>query len=133
MIPRPPRSTRTDTLFPYTTLFRSSLFADQLLNNRVLVFGRRLEGAVEGGFRIVRQDRHVEIAIVVDEEGSVGVDELSEESEDKEGQEDTQRPEAARVGAEVLQPAAVERRDVHAEQQSGRASCRDRGAQSVQT
>src|SRR3546814_10794664 len=24
MIPRPPRSTRTDTLFPYTTLFRSS-------------------------------------------------------------------------------------------------------------
>src|SRR3546814_7774870 len=26
---RPPRSTRTDTLFPYTTLFRSSL-ADQL-------------------------------------------------------------------------------------------------------
>src|SRR3546814_801562 len=27
MIRRPPRSTRTDTLFPYTTLFRSSLFA----------------------------------------------------------------------------------------------------------
>src|SRR3546814_3724943 len=25
MIPRPPRSTRTDTLFPYTTLFRSGL------------------------------------------------------------------------------------------------------------
>src|SRR3546814_6257565 len=25
MIPRPPRSTRTDTLFPYTTLFRSAL------------------------------------------------------------------------------------------------------------
>src|SRR3546814_11435432 len=26
---RPPRSTRTDTLFPYTTLFRSLRFADQ--------------------------------------------------------------------------------------------------------
>src|SRR3546814_15229872 len=26
MIRRPPRSTRTDTLFPYTTLFRSKLF-----------------------------------------------------------------------------------------------------------
>src|SRR3546814_1010282 len=26
MIPRPPRSTRTDTLFPYTTLFRSFSF-----------------------------------------------------------------------------------------------------------
>src|SRR3546814_10704220 len=27
MIRRPPRSTRTDTLFPYTTLFRSQLLA----------------------------------------------------------------------------------------------------------
>src|SRR3546814_13220492 len=27
MIRRPPRSTRTDTLFPYTTLFRSALMA----------------------------------------------------------------------------------------------------------
>src|SRR3546814_1975431 len=28
MLRRPPRSTRTDTLFPYTTLFRSLLAAD---------------------------------------------------------------------------------------------------------
>src|SRR3546814_12703740 len=28
MIRRPPRSTRTDTLFPYTTLFRSVVFDD---------------------------------------------------------------------------------------------------------
>src|SRR3546814_5019582 len=28
MIRRPPRSTRTDTLFPYTTLFRSGLSSD---------------------------------------------------------------------------------------------------------
>src|SRR3546814_5317108 len=28
MIRRPPRSTRTDTLFPYTTLFRSAALAD---------------------------------------------------------------------------------------------------------
>src|SRR3546814_8369519 len=27
MIPRPPRATRTDTLFPYTTLFRSAVTA----------------------------------------------------------------------------------------------------------
>src|SRR3546814_21033145 len=26
MLPRPPRSTRNDTLFPYTTLFRSQVF-----------------------------------------------------------------------------------------------------------
>src|SRR3546814_5048380 len=35
MIRRPPRSTRTDTLFPYTTLFRSA---------RLLALGRRAEG-----------------------------------------------------------------------------------------
>src|SRR3546814_5515922 len=31
MIRRPPRSTRTDTLFPYTTLFRSEIGADQFV------------------------------------------------------------------------------------------------------
>src|SRR3546814_15648120 len=30
MIRRPPRSTRTDTLFPYTTLFRSELYGRNL-------------------------------------------------------------------------------------------------------
>src|SRR3546814_17176628 len=30
MIRLPPRSTRTDTLFPYTTLFRSDLVADHV-------------------------------------------------------------------------------------------------------
>src|SRR3546814_13181529 len=30
MIRRPPRSTRTDTLFPYTTLFRSAVVEDGL-------------------------------------------------------------------------------------------------------
>src|SRR3546814_6106762 len=30
MIRRPPRSTRTDTLFPYTTLFRSPDFAEDI-------------------------------------------------------------------------------------------------------
>src|SRR3546814_17424491 len=30
MIRRPPRSTRTDTLFPYTTLFRSSVIEEYL-------------------------------------------------------------------------------------------------------
>src|SRR3546814_125685 len=31
MIRRPPRSTRTDTLFPYTTLFRSEIFFAAIL------------------------------------------------------------------------------------------------------
>src|SRR3546814_2071248 len=43
MIRRPPRSTRTDTLFPYTTLFRS----DTLLNAMVSS-GRVTVGAAAG-------------------------------------------------------------------------------------
>src|SRR3546814_2986008 len=31
MIRRPPRSTRTDTLFPYTTLFRSNAYAAAMI------------------------------------------------------------------------------------------------------
>src|SRR3546814_4383627 len=34
MIRRPPRSTRTDTLFPYTTLFRSVSFGEETINKR---------------------------------------------------------------------------------------------------
>src|SRR3546814_18756270 len=33
MIRRPPRSTRTDSLFPYTTLFRSTFFSHLLVEN----------------------------------------------------------------------------------------------------
>src|SRR3546814_12223462 len=36
MIRRPPRSTRTDTLFPYTTLFRSRQFTQDCAGARVL-------------------------------------------------------------------------------------------------
>src|SRR3546814_20172946 len=54
MIRRPPRSTRTDTLFPYTTLFRSRqrlaphqrLAADALLQHRVADRVQRAEAQV---------------------------------------------------------------------------------------
>src|SRR3546814_1149183 len=38
MIRRPPRSTRTDTLFPYTTLFRSSPLEAEILWQKRLKF-----------------------------------------------------------------------------------------------
>src|SRR3546814_5052916 len=44
MIRRPPRSTRTDTLFPYTTLFRSAIRGR-------LPDGRVLDGAANLGIR----------------------------------------------------------------------------------
>src|SRR3546814_18532645 len=37
MIQRPPRSTRTDPLFPSTTLFRSAVFGVAMLNGIVLI------------------------------------------------------------------------------------------------
>src|SRR3546814_13642932 len=37
MIRRPPRSTRTDTLFPYTTLFRSQVDDDTVIPQQVEV------------------------------------------------------------------------------------------------
>src|SRR3546814_20369296 len=47
MIPRPPRSTRTDTLFPYTTLVRSAHIADERLED----FLFRIEIGVEAAER----------------------------------------------------------------------------------
>src|SRR3546814_1775100 len=58
MIRQPPRSTRTDTLFPYTTLFRS---ADQrgagILQARLRHRGGVGEGVAGRGFRTVVRQR----------------------------------------------------------------------------
>src|SRR3546814_10776352 len=59
MIRRPPRSTRTDTLFPYTKLFRSSL-DEYLVAPNPCIFLKKLDGVVgkgpqRGGHDIGRQ------------------------------------------------------------------------------
>src|SRR3546814_14680865 len=41
MIRRPPKSTRTDTLFPYTTLFRSAPFGGEIVLVPPFEFGLR--------------------------------------------------------------------------------------------
>src|SRR3546814_37189 len=52
MIRRPPRSTRTDTLFPYTTLFRSLAHqGDDLLLALVQLAARRRRSGGIRGFR----------------------------------------------------------------------------------
>src|SRR3546814_16910555 len=50
MIRRPPRSTRTDTLFPYTTLFRS-LAPDERLRRRGDAFSNETPGDRRGSDR----------------------------------------------------------------------------------
>src|SRR3546814_15612416 len=82
MIRRPPRSTRTDTLFPYTTLFRSVLVAERERRSLVDRVGHaeahakgvaRIDLAdglvVEGLVHVIRQME--EIAEVGAEEGRV--------------------------------------------------------------
>src|SRR3546814_17414881 len=71
MIRRPPRSTRTDTLFPYTTLFRSDRAdrrqrddagADRRFGDRRHGLGRRYDDRVKDGSvreRIAHEDRVV--------------------------------------------------------------------------
>src|SRR3546814_7184220 len=63
MIRRPPRSTRTDTLFPYTTLFRSKAMVDspawrlvQALQTLVTPDGNK--PAIEGWYENVRSEEH---------------------------------------------------------------------------
>src|SRR3546814_3100127 len=51
MIRRPPRSTRTDTLFPYTTLFRSEVVEALAVAEQPAGFGRRKAGEL-GGFQV---------------------------------------------------------------------------------
>src|SRR3546814_10859138 len=46
MIRRPPRSTRTDTLFPYTTLFRSVFPENRAAGQRALL-AERVEGDLD--------------------------------------------------------------------------------------
>src|SRR3546814_6508223 len=52
MIRRPPRSTRTDTLFPYTTLFRSQPRLHALSRHR------QRQGCELGQDRILRSEEH---------------------------------------------------------------------------
>src|SRR3546814_16389203 len=44
MLRRPPRSTRTDTLFPYTTLFRSSTCRDEAASQDITAENACLKG-----------------------------------------------------------------------------------------
>src|SRR3546814_16711099 len=106
MIRRPPRSTRTDTLFPYTTLFRSGVeeHAD----------GHNLAGAPA-----VRDDAGQRLQQPPEE-----MLHAHRQGEDREG--------PAEVAAHRLQEDAEAEAGAHADRQEiGRASCRERMCQSV--
>src|SRR3546814_8530140 len=68
MIRRPPRSTRTDTLFPYTTLFRSTVRTgivagvEHVIDALALHNPRRLEEARQPLYHLFRPDRGDHVA-----------------------------------------------------------------------
>src|SRR3546814_1906769 len=72
MLRRPPRSTRTDTLFPYTTLFRSD---DVVALRRQrgddaqigLVSGRKDDGVI-GAVEVLQRVFHLAVALIRSEE-----------------------------------------------------------------
>src|SRR3546814_4995281 len=54
---RPPRSTRTDTLFPYTTLFRSNKLYVEIENPAVATAANpRAQAAIPGGSNVSNVD-----------------------------------------------------------------------------
>src|SRR3546814_3523866 len=55
----PPKSTRTDTLVPYTTLFRSAYLDQRLLVDKQLVEARRALEDCDLEFRKLEQQRHL--------------------------------------------------------------------------
>src|SRR3546814_19455687 len=109
MIPRPPRSTRTDSLFPYTTLFRSH--ANRRRGDHFIVdLGGPLLGTGDG----VERD-HVAL------EAADGDDTLAHARTAAEAQ-------VALVGPDRIAGLQVER--MHATldgREIGRASCRESG------
>src|SRR3546814_8284955 len=71
MIRRPPRSTRTDTLFPYTTLFRS---AADFVGGGVVGYGFEAGWPVAEELEVFRGEGldGVVVALAEGEEGAVG-------------------------------------------------------------
>src|SRR3546814_14323328 len=117
MIRRPPRSTRTDTLFPYTTLFRSDAGEDE-----IEIFRRAL----------ARPDARNESAVLLQIVGRLlGI-------EDHRRIEEAEEDDAERIERHVERRAMLKRgghRDHRvapgAFAQIGRASCRERVGQYV--
>src|SRR3546814_18815680 len=88
MIRRPPRSTRTDTLFPYTTLFRSRARINQRLDRRVC------RPDIEGAEQRSDANQHKKQCVAVDEE----IPDLAEESHNENNRHHTERVMWAPVG-----------------------------------
>src|SRR3546814_11535343 len=73
MIRRPPRSTRTDTLFPYTSLFRSGHRMNPYVSNKPNVLRDGYEVVAEKISERCRTGRGLRYCVFVDWEGKVTI------------------------------------------------------------
>src|SRR3546814_18328585 len=129
IIRRPPRSTRTDTLFPYTTLFRS----DRLESDRTLLSSYSSESELQSTYseRLMLVEESVKSAQVGIDSQRGSLTSLLAHATDRElaGQAVDKRPlenigEAHRPLGE--QQVALQRREAD---KIGRASWREEGCQ----
>src|SRR3546814_10633278 len=79
MIRRPPRSTRTDTLFPYTTLFRSNWKCNFWREGRsrlvpLQVFPMLFEPRPAAAFHVMRRRGHPMRLLLVEDDPDLGGD-----------------------------------------------------------
>src|SRR3546814_13343751 len=137
MILRPPRSTRTDTLFPYTTLFRSNppgpgpaidrLARQRLVLDAVRLVGGGAEAAVAVllvGLVVALEPHHLAVALEGEAVGGDAIEEPAVVRDDEHA--------AGELGDRFFQRAQgvdVEIVGRLVEPQIGRASCRERGWQ----
>src|SRR3546814_13939656 len=109
MIRRPPRSTRTDTLFPYTTLFRSERVR---INRREEAIHVEVVDRVDPEERIQAQLRPQEVVVdlVCQEAGTVDVKLVAAVRDRGVPVEAVVEHRAAQAGGPVARPLAVLRR-----------------------
>src|SRR3546814_19612897 len=131
MIRRQPRSTRTDTLFPYTTLFRSDIDAEK---ERISLGMKQLErgapavgsapaagGTVNKGAIVtvtVLEVRDAGLEVQAGEDGATGFIKRTDLGRDR----DAQRPERFQVGKKFRSGESRVGKE-------GVSTCRYRGAQ----
>src|SRR5207302_1058280 len=97
-----------------------ALLRDQLIHRRVPVVGRRRKLPAESRLWVVDKHRRVPAALVADDDRPVIRDEFGEKCDDEQREKDPQRPEAASVPPEGVEPPPRERCDPYAEKAVGR-------------
>src|SRR3546814_8806150 len=143
MIRRPPRSTRTDTLFPYTTLFRSRAALSWVYTVGQGVVFKGSYGGVAGLDQSVATPE--EARAMVDREAAKGADLIKLWVDDEFGMLEERMPppissavidQAHKDGKKAVahifyysNAAELTREGVDAFAHTGRASCRVRGGQ----